>query len=441
MDWFFIQENDDEAVPGTRGAQNEANGNYNSSPECWSQWISDEGSPNRVSFAPTEKLTEELVGGQCEGSLSSVYTCNGRKQFSDEVLQTSYANNEDLTAGAHFEQQASEMVSYHQMINLDLLSPSSSELLVMNCDEKKSSALHEHGLLGDKKDYQFQYLYQTDDIFQHLVSGGDIHEDKNHVSFPNMSPIVESSSTQSENFLSDMLVDSLSLMNDSSNITDVLNYWKSSTTSLETANSPDIWEEFNMEFSDHPSCSTLDLSDSTENAPTKTTFMRNSHGNASSFQRCITRASMPTDLQRFGDNEDTKADDEGSLEATVLYELETSMAQLNAKTRICFRDALYRLARNSWPQTAAKVAVDDICINSNGERELETNVIDRAIAKLLFNNVGHDTAQFSFPSSHGKKSVPKTARFHQKRRLATHPSVAEHEDSQEELSVTTINSF
>ncbi|XP_031498243.1 protein LNK1-like isoform X3 [Nymphaea colorata] len=278
-------------------------------------------------------------------------------------------------------------------------------------------------------------------VMRHLVSGGDIHEDKNHVSFPNMSPIVESSSTQSENFLSDMLVDSLSLMNDSSNITDVLNYWKSSTTSLETANSPDIWEEFNMEFSDHPSCSTLDLSDSTENAPTKTTFMRNSHGNASSFQRCITRASMPTDLQRFGDNEDTKADDEGSLEATVLYELETSMAQLNAKTRICFRDALYRLARNSWPQTAAKVAVDDICINSNGERELETNVIDRAIAKLLFNNVGHDTAQFSFPSSHGKKSVPKTARFHQKRRLATHPSVAEHEDSQEELSVTTINSF
>ncbi|CAN6483975.1 unnamed protein product [Victoria cruziana] len=422
MDWFFIQENADEAVPRFKGTQDEANGNNNSSKECWSTWISAECLPDGASFAPREKLAEQMVGGQSGWSLSSVYTCNRGKQCIDETLQTSCANGEDLTGCIHFEQQVSEMGSDHQMINLDYLSPPSPDLLSTNCDEKRSSSLHEHGLLGDKNDCQFQYPYQTDDIFQHLESRGDIHEDKIPLSFPNMSPVVETGAMQSEIFLSDALVDSLSLVKDSSNAYG-LNYWKRSTSSLETRNSPDIWEELDMEFGDHPSCSTLDLSDITGNVPTRT--------------RRTTGASMPTNLQQLGDNVN-KVDEEGSMEATVLHELETSMARLNAKTRICFRDALYRLARNSWPQAAAAVAVNDTCINGNGARELKTNVIDRTIAKLLFNNVGHDTSQ---SSRDGKKSISKTKRFYQERRLATHPSVAEYEDSKDELSIVTISSL
>ncbi|XP_030447789.1 protein LNK3 isoform X1 [Syzygium oleosum] len=91
-----------------------------------------------------------------------------------------------------------------------------------------------------------------------------------------------------------------------------------------------------------------------------------------------------------------------STEEYVLWELETVMAQLSEKMRICFRDALYRLADNSKQHP---VEAESHSGNSSAERsplwtlsaksrrsrnfakESETNVIDRAIANIMFNKM------------------------------------------------------
>ncbi|KAJ3690466.1 hypothetical protein LUZ61_019630 [Rhynchospora tenuis] len=87
-------------------------------------------------------------------------------------------------------------------------------------------------------------------------------------------------------------------------------------------------------------------------------------------------------------------------EATALCELEAALSGINERTRICFRDAFYRLANDS------KVLRNDTknkflefhyepSLNTNSSAnfrayrvqpvEKETNVIDRAVVNLLFN--------------------------------------------------------
>lgn len=98
-------------------------------------------------------------------------------------------------------------------------------------------------------------------------------------------------------------------------------------------------------------------------------------------------------------------EDTMSTEEYVLWELETVMAQLSEKMRICFRDALYRLADNSKQHP---VEAESHGGNSSAERsppwtlsaksrssrnvakESETNVIDRAIANIMFNKMDFD---------------------------------------------------
>lgn len=91
------------------------------------------------------------------------------------------------------------------------------------------------------------------------------------------------------------------------------------------------------------------------------------------------------------------------VEATVLQELENVMLQLNSKTRICIRDALYRLAGRSKEERDVANVMDywtpgsDIyCRNSRSEctSEPKTNVIDRAIATLMFAGPGNAAAAF-----------------------------------------------
>ncbi|KAF8009962.1 hypothetical protein BT93_J0825 [Corymbia citriodora subsp. variegata] len=95
-------------------------------------------------------------------------------------------------------------------------------------------------------------------------------------------------------------------------------------------------------------------------------------------------------------------DETVSTEEYVLWELETVMAQLSEKMRICFRDSLYRLADNSKQHP---VEAESHSENSSAERsppwtpsaksrrsgnvakESETNVIDRAIANIMFNKM------------------------------------------------------
>ncbi|KAJ8646380.1 hypothetical protein MRB53_008128 [Persea americana] len=92
--------------------------------------------------------------------------------------------------------------------------------------------------------------------------------------------------------------------------------------------------------------------------------------------------------------------EEESLEEAVLQELRGTMSQLNQKTRICFRDALYRLAKSSRERhpadhSSAELIVEEPsvssvqdersrCSNSTTELKLESNAIDRTIMNLLF---------------------------------------------------------
>ncbi|GFS29671.1 hypothetical protein Acr_00g0007750 [Actinidia rufa] len=91
--------------------------------------------------------------------------------------------------------------------------------------------------------------------------------------------------------------------------------------------------------------------------------------------------------------------DESSLEVSVLHELERAMDQFSEKTRICFRDALYRLAQNTEehmvdrsqngdliPDKLPQLTVRDETLRLENTKTVEskTNAIDRAVANLLF---------------------------------------------------------
>ncbi|XP_076939562.1 protein LNK3-like isoform X1 [Bidens hawaiensis] len=89
-----------------------------------------------------------------------------------------------------------------------------------------------------------------------------------------------------------------------------------------------------------------------------------------------------------------------NTEESVLNDLERVTAQqFTDKTRICFRDAFYRLAESSKQSTnscgdgeSMTTCIDDTL--SAGGRESKTNVIDRAVASLVFHkNEYYDDAQ------------------------------------------------
>ncbi|KAE8038440.1 hypothetical protein FH972_010951 [Carpinus fangiana] len=106
---------------------------------------------------------------------------------------------------------------------------------------------------------------------------------------------------------------------------------------------------------------------------------------------------------------------ETSTEESVLLELEMVMTQLTEKTRICFRDALYRLAKNSKQHLLATQKKDgylaieeappwtapDTTMRSESKKamESETNVVDRAVANLMFNEIDFSGREFSNAAS------------------------------------------
>ncbi|GAB4827762.1 hypothetical protein Ancab_034648 [Ancistrocladus abbreviatus] len=83
--------------------------------------------------------------------------------------------------------------------------------------------------------------------------------------------------------------------------------------------------------------------------------------------------------------------EETSLEESVLQELEAVLTQITEKTRLCFRDSLYRLAHNSNEQASVQTRVegahDETSSGKTEAGESETNSIDRAVANLMFNKV------------------------------------------------------
>ncbi|XP_071721133.1 protein LNK3 [Rutidosis leptorrhynchoides] len=83
---------------------------------------------------------------------------------------------------------------------------------------------------------------------------------------------------------------------------------------------------------------------------------------------------------------------ENSMEESVLNDLERVTAQFTDKTRICFRDAFYRLAEsskesiNSCQDGEPMMTSNDDTLRGGETEDTEskTNVIDRAVANLMF---------------------------------------------------------
>ncbi|KAB5565025.1 hypothetical protein DKX38_005079 [Salix brachista] len=109
-------------------------------------------------------------------------------------------------------------------------------------------------------------------------------------------------------------------------------------------------------------------------------------------------------------------DEETSLQQSALHELEMVLAQLNDKTRICFRDGLYRLASYSRQHIVKRNQNGDLymekpCTSEDEEmrcggkktNEMETNSIDRAIANLMFNKMDLNVRDLHVSVSAGSK--------------------------------------
>ncbi|MED6169330.1 hypothetical protein PIB30_020463 [Stylosanthes scabra] len=91
--------------------------------------------------------------------------------------------------------------------------------------------------------------------------------------------------------------------------------------------------------------------------------------------------------------------EQSSLEAFILNDLEMVIGQFTEKTRICFRDALYRLARNNEQQHSVQDQEKGVDIKNHIQTtrsqekipmESETNCVDRVIANLMFNKMEYN---------------------------------------------------
>ncbi|KAJ4977741.1 hypothetical protein NE237_008521 [Protea cynaroides] len=107
----------------------------------------------------------------------------------------------------------------------------------------------------------------------------------------------------------------------------------------------------------------------------------------------------------------------GSLEESVLQELEVVMARVNMtkSTRLCFRDSLYRLAKNSKhsdlvsqnrsgeitmeEHRLSTVHIETSRFGRVNPTDYETNTIDTTIEKLMFDKLDFDTHDISSPES------------------------------------------
>ncbi|KAF8403670.1 hypothetical protein HHK36_011774 [Tetracentron sinense] len=106
--------------------------------------------------------------------------------------------------------------------------------------------------------------------------------------------------------------------------------------------------------------------------------------------------------------------EEMSLEES-LHEFEAVMTKLTQKTRICFRDALYRLSKSSQQRhmlvqsQSGDITMDKLPLSAVPNEtlrlgrmksmELETNSIDRSIASLMFNKMNFDAGDLSAVTS------------------------------------------
>uniref|UniRef100_A0A1D1YPN2 Serine hydroxymethyltransferase 1 n=1 Tax=Anthurium amnicola TaxID=1678845 RepID=A0A1D1YPN2_9ARAE len=235
-----------------------------------------------------------------------------------------------------------------------------------SCARTLEALFHKCEHLGDQPDYQLQSsMEQKDDFWESMF----FEESPNMKNLSSNSMDFAYKSMSFGNLLADMLEDPHDSLKDSS--------FMGSTSSLERAFPPltdDVAEDEDQMEDASPS-SVADNSMSPEGSP------------MASVLAVLVPAELVTSKEIVSNVQEKKC-----LEATVLWELEDVMSELNVETRICFRDALYRLAKISKrhcsfikDETSSEVDGESSCHGSLKSAELRTNDIDRTVANLMFN--------------------------------------------------------
>ncbi|KAJ6934476.1 protein LNK3 isoform X1 [Populus alba x Populus x berolinensis] len=245
----------------------------------------------------------------------------------------------------------------------------------------------QNALSCDQSDYQLDDLAgidQLDEIFFSLLEDQPTNENL-HGSFC-FSPEAECAMTSADNRLTDKILDLQSILNDARGM--------GSSKYLKThAFSPSAsWKKDEVAASHFNPCN----SEQKDWAPAEAQLVN---------------VSVPSEH----DSTIRPVDDETS-QKSALHELEMVLAQLNDKTRICFRDGLYRLASYSRQHIVKRNQNGDLymetpCtsedeeIRSGGKKtnEMETNSIDRAIANLMFSKMDLNIQDFHVSASASSK--------------------------------------
>ncbi|XP_061960178.1 protein LNK3 [Populus nigra] len=231
-------------------------------------------------------------------------------------------------------------------------------------------SLPQTALSCDQPDYQLDDLSEIEQLDEFFLSSflEDLPRNENLNSSFCFSAEAECGMVSADNRFTDTMSDLQSISNDA--------HGMGSSKYLKThAFSPSLsWEEGEVAASHFNPCN----SDQKDLAPVKASLVN---------------VLVPSEH----DSMIGLVDEETSLQQSALQELEMVMAQLNDKTRICFRDALYRLASNSKQHPIKQDQNGDVSMETPGTGEdekmgsggkttieMETNAIDRAIANLMF---------------------------------------------------------
>ncbi|KAF9688808.1 hypothetical protein SADUNF_Sadunf01G0026600 [Salix dunnii] len=342
MEWYSGSGIDDFVVPEDQEVYDRL-----PSPKSWSKWCRDASESHEFSnnrFLMDSKSTEEEV------------------KFNGEILSNevgSFYNGKDQSSGSSISGRLSE------------------------------KSLPQTALSCDQPDYQLDDLSEIEQLDEFFLSSflEDLPRNENlHSSFP-FSPEAECGMASADNHFTDTISDLQSISNDA--------HGMGSSKYLKThAFSPSLsWEEGEVAASHFNPCN----SDQRDLAPVKASLVN---------------VSVPSEH----DSMTGLVDEETSLQQSALQELEMVMAQLNDKTRICFRDALYRLASNSKKHPIKHDQNGDLSMETPGTGEdekmgsggkttieMETNSIDRAIAKLMFSKMDLNIRDFPVSASVNSK--------------------------------------
>ncbi|KAJ9190534.1 hypothetical protein P3X46_001722 [Hevea brasiliensis] len=246
----------------------------------------------------------------------------------------------------------------------------------------EESIHHQTALSCDQQlDYQLDGLagfQQMDDLFLSSLMEDPLGTENIHSSFC-FEPELQNYMVRDDNISTDTMLDTQSISSEA--------YSMGSSKYLKThVFSPSV---------DQEKCKVSALPFTPSNAERK---------NRPSLKEPLIKVLAPSEHKNMNEHED----EETSLEESVLQELEMVMAQLTEKTRICFRDAFYRLAKNSRQHVVTHNQNGNLSmgttawtgqeekIRPGGKKtmELETNTIDRAIANLMFNKMDLNVRDF-----------------------------------------------